>query len=238
MGKVGTTTVYSHLKTQHPDLPVYHLHFMSDFWVNQKLPSLDPAFHVNIEVARQVQQALKEQPGKRIQIITMVREPMSREISDIFQNWKGLFGVSSVNDLTFSRLKEYLDAHDHEYVLNWFDTEFKAWTGFDIYSVPFNKEKGYSIYHTGKADILCMKTEAMSTCFRKAMREFTHLDIVPVRSSNTSESKEGKQLYSELMSQYEPSPGKLDALYNSKYVRHFYTESEIDAFRRKWSRAK
>ncbi len=236
MGKVGTTSVYLFFKRQHPEIPVFHLHFLSDYWVNEKLPGLPPEFHINIKVAGEVKAALARMPGHRIQIITMVREPLVREISDIFQNWQGLFGIQSISELSEEKLRNYLDAHDHEYVLNWFDTEFKAWTGFDIYSVPFDKKKGYGIYKTAKADILCIKTEQIDSCIEKAMMEFTGLKMVTQRSANTSSTKEGKELYGKLVQQYKAPAEKMKVLYGSRYVRHFYSDEEIAGFVRRWSR--
>jgi hypothetical protein len=236
MGKVGTTTVYSLLKKQYPAIPAFHVHFLSDFWVKEKLPSLDKEFHSNITLAEKIHASLKQLPGHKIKVVTMVREPMVREISDIFENWKGLLHVNSIGELTIDQLKKYLDANDHEFVLNWFDTEFKAYLGFDIYSVPFNKEKGYSIYKTPKADILCIRTDKMNDCLVNAMKEFSGLDLVLSGSANTSENKEGKELYKELSKNYKAPKEKLAALYGSKLVTHFYSEKEIDELVKKWSR--
>lgn len=235
MGKVGTTSVFSYIKRNHPDIPLHHVHFLSDNWVKKKLPALDPEFHNNIDVAKEVYASLEKNKDRRVKIITMVREPMVREISDIFQNWKGLLKVNSINDVTVKELSAYLDNHDHEYVLNWFDTEFKEYLDFDIYAHPFDKQKGYSIYKTKRADILCVSTEKLNSCIETAMKEFAGMNISAAKSSNTSENKEGKELYRELVKNYKAPKEKIDLLYNSKYVRHFYDEKEIAAFRKQWS---
>jgi hypothetical protein len=236
MGKVGTTTVYSLLNKLYPPVPVFHVHFLSDFWVKEKLPSLDKTFHSNIPIAEKIHASIQQMPDHRIKVITMVREPMGREVSDIFENWKGLLHVNSISELSFTDLEKYLDQHDHEYVLNWFDTEFKAYLHFDIYAEPFDKENGYSIYKTPKADILCIRTEKMNECLVKAMKEFAGVDLVLSASANTSETKEGKELYTELNKNYKASKQKLQTLYTSKLVSHFYTKEEIDKFIKKWSR--
>ncbi|MEO5642589.1 MAG: putative capsular polysaccharide synthesis family protein [Bacteroidia bacterium] len=236
MGKVGTTSVFSYIKRNHPDIPLHHVHFLSDNWVKKKLPSLDAEFHGNITVANEVYASLEKHKDRRVKIVTMVREPMVREISDIFQNWKGLLNVNSINDVSVKELSKYLDNHDHEYVLNWFDTEFREYLDFDIYAHPFDKQKGYSIYKTKRADILCVSTEKLSSCIEEAMKKFAGMNINASRSSNTSENKEGKELYRELVQHYKAPKEKLDLLYNSKYVRHFYDDNEIAGFIKKWSR--
>lgn len=238
MGKVGTTTVYSLLKKQHPQYPIIQVHFMSDHWVKEVLPTLDPEFHNNISIAEKAQALIADRPKHRLKIVTMVREPMVREISDIFQNWKGLLHVDNMSELTFSQLKNYLDQHNHDYVLNWFDTEFKSYLGFDIYAQPFDKNKGYSIYKTKKADILVIRTERMNDCVVEAIRKFCGLKIELTGSSNTIEQKDRKELYYELAKGYEAPVEKLKLLYTSKLVRHFYTDEEIEGFVKKWSHGK
>lgn len=235
MGKVGTTSVFSFIRRNHPEIPLHHVHFLSDNWVKKKLPSLDAEFHGNITVANEVYASLKKFSNHRIKIITMVREPMVREISDIFQNWKGLLKVNSINDVSVKELTAYLDNHDHEYVLNWFDTEFKEYLDFDIYAYPFDKQKGYSIYKTKRADILCVSTEKLNSCIEVAMKEFAGINITLSKSANESKNKEGNELYNQLIRNYKAPKEKLDLLYNSKYVRHFYDEKEIASFIKKWS---
>ena len=235
MGKVGSTTAYTFLKKQYPFIPVHHVHFLSDYWLKEKLPKLDSFFHNNIKAAASVFKSLAKHPDYRLKIITMVRDPMIREISDIFQNWKGILDVKTVDELTVDKLSLYLNGHNHDYVLNWFDSELKAYLGFDIYSFPFDKEKGYSIYKTASADILCFQLEKMNACFEEAMKEFAGLKVAVTESSNRSETKAGKDTYKMIIKQYKPSAEKIASLYNSKYVRHFYSEKDINGFVKKWS---
>lgn len=238
MGKVGTTTVYSLIRKQYPQFPIIQVHFMSDYWVKEVLPQLNPEFHNNILIADKAYKLIEDHPQHRIKVVTMVREPMAREISDIFQNWKGLFAVDSMSSLTFLRLKEYLDKHDHHYVLNWFDSEFKSYLDFDIYAHPFDIEKGYSIYKTTKMDILVIRTDRLNDCVVEAISKLCGIKVKLTGSTNTIEQKDNNELYFELIKGYEASPEKLRLLYTSRLVKHFYTEFEINAFIKKWSHGK
>ena len=235
MGKVGTTSVYKLTHKKYPHFPIHHVHFLSDNWVKRILPALNSEFHGNIKVANEVYKSLQRYSTHRIKIITMVREPLMREVSDIFENWRGLLKADSINNLSFQMLKDYLDTHSHEYVLNWFDSEFKEYLDFDIYSAPFDKEKGFSIYKTTKADILCIKLEKLNECITTAIKEFSGLTIENSSSANSSEQKPGKELYRLLNKNYKAPKSKLQTLYQSKYVTHFYNNEEINSFIRKWS---
>lgn len=235
MGKVGSSTIKKNLTEQYPWVTVFHVHFLSDHWVKEILPNEDPFFHGNIREAESIYNYLKKNPGTKIKIITLTREPLVRDISDIFQNWKGRLKGKTITDLTLEEIKSDFDRNQHEYTLNWFDTEFKNYLGFDIYSVPFNKEKGYSIYETPKADILCFQLEKLNDCMEEATGKFLGYPVRMSATTNLSENKEGSNLYKGMTGNYAASPEKLDRIYNSKFVQHFYSDADISRFRKKWS---
>lgn len=235
MGKVGSTTVYEAIKDQCREVPVFHVHFLSDFWLKEKLPQMPSFLQTNLISAQRVFEYLEKNPDRRLKIITMVREPLIREISDVFQNWKGLMNIGSIDQLSSDRIKKYIDENNHDYVLSWFDTELKAYLKFDIYTKPFDKQSGYSIYHCDRFDLLVMQLEKMNNCLTKAFAEFTGLRINVPSTANSSEMKEGKSLYQLMKNSYKAGPGKIRALYGSRYVRHFYSDSDIEGFIKKWS---
>lgn len=236
MGKVGSLTIVHIFKKQHPDYPLSHVHFLSDYWVKERLPSLHKEWNPMIDWAKRTYKLIEDHPKHRIKVITLVREPMSRDISDIFQNWKGIFNTNSLDSISYDKMKDFLDNHQHRFVLNWFDTDFQPYLGFDIYSQPFNIETGYSIYKTEKADILVLRMDKMNDCLVGAIKKFCGLQIKITEATNTSKDKEGKELYLELMQNYKPSKEKLQILYNSKFVNHFFTKKETNTFIEKWSR--
>lgn len=238
MGKVGSTTIYTQLRKKYPYFPVFHLHFLSDEWLHKRLPAMHSFFHANIKQGEHVLQQLDKLKDHRIKIVTLVREPMVREISDIFQNWKGLFDVTSIHDIAPEKFREHLDKHDHDYVLNWFDTEFKSYTGFDIYSKPFDKQKGYSIYSTPRFDILCIQLEKLNDVLPEAMKAFADVELDNGVASNTSETKESKELYRALVSTYKMTESRAEQLYASKYVQHFYSADDIQRFKSRWTGTK
>lgn len=236
MGKVGSSTVQHNLHRQYPEATSFHVHFLSDYWLREKLPAEDPFFHSNIREAEVVLDFLRQHKDRRLKIITLVREPLVRDISDIFQNWKGRLKDKTITDLSFEELKNGFNSDNHEYTLSWFDTEFRNYLGFDIYAQPFDKEKGYSIYHTPSADILCLQLEKLNDCLPQATQELLGYAIRPERSANLSEEKEGSELYKEMTGRYAAPEEKLDRVYGSKFMRHFYSEEDIRRFRRKWER--
>lgn len=235
MGKVGSTTVYDTLREHVRALPVAHAHFLSDYWVKGQIPSLHRSFHRNIGVARRVRKRLASFPEHRVKIVTLVRDPLARELSDVFENWKGLFPIRRIDDLTYDMVASYLDGHDHAYALGWFDTEFRNWTSLDIYAQAFDRERGYCIYRDDRFDVLVLKLEQLGSCLPEAMGEFAGIEIAGVKRSNPGETKAGRSLHEDLRRTYRPTREKLGKLYGSKLVTHFYSDAEIVAFKQRWS---
>ena len=168
MGKVGSTSIYRSLKQRKPYSDVFHMHFLSENWLRNKLPKEHEIFHSNIKIGDDILKFVADNPKKRHKIITLVREPVMRSISDLFENWKHLY--------------DNIDA------LEWFDTEFKEYLNIDIYELEFNKEKGYSIYNFEDFDLLCIQLEQLNDVMSEAMTAFIGEDI-PLISSNTSANK-------------------------------------------------
>ena len=237
MGKVGSTTFETALEKQYKFLPVFKLHFLSDYWIKEVIPKMAEGFHQNIGIARQFEKFRSAHPDYRLKIITMVREPVSRDISDIFQNWQIFFDTNRISELSPQKILDYLGHHKFEYTLNWFDTEFKKWTGKNIYEMKFDKEKGYTIWSFEEFDLLCVKLEKLDSVLKEASREFFRFDISAEVKANTAEEKDIKDLYRLVMRDFKLNPVQEDLVYHSKLVNHFYTAEEIAQQRSRWTRS-
>lgn len=232
MGKVGSSTVFESLKSKKPFSDIFHVHFLSSNSLENLIPQLPEEFHHNIEIGRKILSFIKQRPNARIKIITLTREPIMRAISDLFENWKHLY--NDIEQVPKSDLKTHIESQQHDYVLEWFDTEFKEYLDFDIYANSFDKERGYGIYRHKNCDILCIKLERLSEVASSAFKDFLGEDI-SLSTSNSSEFKGGKDSYAFLKANVSISEDRLVKLYNSKYMRHFYTEEEIHQFTCRWS---
>lgn len=234
MGKVGSTSVYRSLRARLPHANIFHVHFLSDYWLNERLPNADAHFHGNIKIGKRIRDFIARHPNRRLKIITLVREPVMRDLSGLFENWEAHFDK---DESDVSTLLSKMHAHSHEYSLNWFDTEFKNFTDFDIYNASFDKEKGYSIYNSEQADILCVRIEDLDRVASQAFYEFLGLRNFAVEHKNRADQKDRSHLYKLVRDQYVAEKEKLARLYSSKYVTHFYAQKEIEEFFRKWTKS-
>jgi hypothetical protein len=222
MGKVGSDSIYNTLK-ECGMRNIYHVHYLYPETIDNLIKtrrnkiSLFPIlgyFAYN--------QLIKKK--KRITIISLVREPIMRNVSAYFQNiikFEGEdFDRLSVDQL----IESFFSKYKHNIPLDWFDTEFKVSTGVDIYKFPFNKKKGYQIIESGNFRILLIKSEINDNIKEQVIEGFFKFSkgSVKIKRSNSGISKSYSNLYSEFKEKIKFSD---DYIYNmkfSKYYKHFY----------------
>lgn len=178
---------------------------------------------------------------RRVKIITLVREAISRNLSLCFHHFQD-FIRDDVTARTFDgrmpafdMFSYYLENRvDHRAGVRWFDREFFPTTGVDVYRHPFDREKGVAVIHEGKFDILVLQLEKLNLNMG-AVRCFLGLEapLDPVRTNMGSE-KWYQPLYQAFKERYVPSPEQVDDIYNSRFMTHFYNEADRLRFRQRW----
>ncbi len=235
MGKVGSTSLEEAIKGS------LHVHSLYSNWpcfvfYQQRRSNFTERFSQHFyDWSRRV--ALNKR--KKIKIISLVRDPYARNISQYFQDlqhWMYHFSELDKKDLRLesdlSLLFEIFEkAFDHDYPFTWFDKEIKRFTGVDIFKYPFDKEKGYSIIQKGKYDILLIKLENLKFIWN-IVEDFVGYKLA-LQSVNLSSAKWHAPVYENFIKNYLPPQVYLDKIYNSKLVKHFYTDNEILKFRNK-----
>jgi hypothetical protein len=199
------------------------------------LPREPEEFRYNIKLGKDILEHIKRNRSKRLKVITLVREPISRAVSNLFENWQ--YHFQDINQVDSIKLENYLLTSDNEYdyTLGWFDFEFLETTNFDIYQHPFDKGRGYQIYSSSYGDILCIKLEALNKVSQVAFQEF--LGFTPdIQVKNSSQGKATKNQFAQLRENLKLSKDKLEQLYDSKYITHFYTPKEVERFIEKWAK--
>lgn len=229
LGKVGSSTLYHQLKKTSPWDNIFHVHFLSDLWLKEKLKGGNH-FDINNKSAKRVFDYLKKHSNQKKYIISLVREPVSRELSNFMENPKD-FIEGDINTYSLKALKSiYLNKLNYGYTFNWFDSEFYNFIGFDVFAQPFDKDKGYSIYTHNDYHILIIKLEQLNTCYNNAMKTFLGLDLKIEANANQSSNKPISQIYKGLKQLLKFERQTLEQLYTHKYVTHFYTDDEIQQF--------
>ena len=115
------------------------------------------------------------------------------------------------------------------------DDEVYKYLGINIYEYPFDKEKGYLIIEKGNIKLLILKLEKLNECVQ-VIRQFTGAGNFELAKENSSNDYWYKPIYDNFKKDFIPNREYLNKLYKSKFMQYFYSDSEIEAFYKKWLR--
>jgi hypothetical protein len=245
MGKVGSQSVYHSLRASSLKVPIYHIHLLNH--LDEIEESLRRAFRNPqlsldaVEQGRALRAEIERDPELPWNLISLARDPVSRNISRMFQ------GLDEIDPEIRSRheqdrvtVDELVDLLTNRWERNsdsqWFDTQLKDVFGLDVYARPFNTVQGFDTYTEGRFRLVVIRTEDLDRCFERSMSEFLGDHRVKLRTLNTSNEKWYGQLHARFYSSVVLPPKYLDEVYSSKYARHFYSNRELTRFRVRWER--
>jgi hypothetical protein len=260
MGKVGSSTVVRSLSAH--NFPSFNVHTFDPFFLKRGQKIFRSEFNATGMVPKTLwdQQLIRRllklpSSGKPLKIITLVRDPVARNVSHFFQwpnmimeqsnsgyhlrspvfNYDRKFKAEAIADELAELFMTQFKLHERPLI--WFDKELKHNFGIDVYSCDFPKKKGYCIYSNGKTDALVIKLEQLGSIAQAAFKEFLGIDSFVLVDANIGREKETSDLYSRFLDSIKLPPDYLDTMYTSRFVEHFYGRKEIDGFRARWSRS-
>jgi hypothetical protein len=263
MGKVGSSSVTRSLRTAKIGRSVYHIHFLEPLLIDEyeakRKAYLSTKREGSLRHIWQYQHLLKEIKegwnGKRWKIVTLIRDPIARNLSAFFEHIELL--PSPPDSPRVKRLKSieyeyevtvrdnnidelisiFFEKFPHESPFTYFDREFKGVLGVDLFASEFPKSIGYKCYRESKFDILLIRLENLNTCFAEALREFLGVERMALVEANVSADKEYSDIYRMFKDSIHLPESYLDKMYSSRFSRHFYTDEELEQFKRSWSRS-
>ena len=249
VGKVASTTVVASL-AQAGIRPVYHVHVLTPSTIagvrdvyRRAWSQLAPGWHLweSLYLRRQ----LDRSPGTCWRVVTLVRDPVARNLSSFFQVGESEYGVdfSSLaraprgEALAARLLDEFLHRfRGHDAPDTFFDEELLPVFGIDVYAAPFPVEQAYHVYAGPRADALVLRVEDLDRCFSTAVAQFLGVPDIPLARVNASEDKDYGELYAWFRRAVTLPDEYLDRVYSSRYARHFYSDEEIRRMRARWAR--
>lgn len=251
MGKVGSSTVYASLSAAVRNTPVYKTHYLSEQGISRgralyrDLPRQVAVPHdaESAELARRI----RTEPDTRWKVVTLVREPIARDVSAYIQMvdvlHPQLVGGAAVQVDRIARASgAQFIAFDERtsYTCGWFDVEILPVFGVDVYATPFDHARGYTVLRKGNVELLVLRLEDLNAVCSPALSEFTGQDVPMVRHSSRSPEKlqeaYTEQVYRRILRKISVPARCVERIYASRYARHFYTAAELDRFARRWSR--
>jgi hypothetical protein len=178
---------------------------------------------------------------RKLKIITLVRDPIGRNIATYFQDlhyWLSYY-FSEIRPNHLAREEDidilvacFRETFDHKYPLDWFDKELKRITGVDVYEHQFDTNTGCTRIDEGRVSILIVQTEKLSACWH-TVEEFCGRKLES-REDNRGKRKWYGTLYSEFVKRYFVPAEELEETYSSRYATFFFSAETREELRRKW----
>lgn len=240
MGKVGSSSIEKSLKKIHYT-PCYHVHRLNP----QNIRAVQQEYahkRLRYDQWQTDRRALflykhiiqKKCPAK---IISLVREPVSRNLSAYFQNFYRFTGEAFQQEQNYD-IQELIDTfiqeYNHDVPLAWFDKEFLPVLDTDIYHKTFDKQRGFIRYQKEEKDIIVLKCELSDDDKSLLLKEFLHRPDFEIVRANVSKEKNYSAVYKAFLDAVRLPEKYIDRLYSSRYTKHFYSDDEIASLREKW----
>lgn len=253
MGKVGTTTIARSLDKCLNNVPVYHLHTLSE----HRLKEIDAVYRTRYSEIQTIYDHLLNglflrkrilqgcRGGLRPRVITMTREPVARNISEFFQSlhltprgreFESRLRSGGDKSLTQEMTEFFIAEFDHGIRCEWFDEEIKEHLGIDVLGQEFPIEKGLRVYQSERADLLLIRLESLAECGTEPLQQFLEVEEFQLEYGQASSRKFYADVYRDFRDTIVLPDDLLDLYYKSRLATTFYSPEEIASFRLKWGR--
>src|SRR2546423_1733081 len=175
-------------------------------------------------------------PRRPAKVVSLVREPVARNISFYFEMLDVLWQTKNAHEnVGLERLmSEFQDRFTHERVLEWFDEEFKPVLGIDVYEHTFPREAGFLRIDSGPYEVLLMRHDLDDRLKEKLLADLVGVRAVSLAPKNVGARKAYSDTYREFLSRVRLSEDYVDRMLGSKYARHFFEADELARLRAKW----
>ncbi|MEM0986152.1 MAG: putative capsular polysaccharide synthesis family protein [Pseudomonadota bacterium] len=233
MGKVGSSAISAAIRQS--GRVVHDIHTLNDDALLAGMrKALDkgqfPNPHICVSMAWKSREISVPQ---RCVYISLVRDPIARNISAYFQNL-GTF-IDTLEAGTDSEAEDlfvdFMDRYPHFFPVKWYEREYAQHLGIDVFQGRFRHQAGYQLSHHERIVIFKTDTpdEVKSSVLTRVLG-FT----VDVRPTHASADKDYADDYDAVRSLARFEPALLDRVYGSAFVKHFWESDAIEQMRAKW----
>jgi hypothetical protein len=243
MGKTGSTAIARALRdaTGQPVFQVFRLEPERLAEAERRYRASHPrAPFAGAHHLWESQYLLRRPPSERAPwlVITTVREPVAQAVSAFFHaagQRERLTGNASGSPSVDELVAELVEAQWTRPPVRWFDREFEPGLRIAVYEHAFEPTFGYGVIDTPAAQVLLLRQENFDVAPALLARLLHRREPVPVPARNEGRDRAYGERYREFLAAVRLPTEVLDRAYSSRYARHFYADSELEEFRRRWS---
>ena len=230
MGRVGSSAIYSSLKrAEFEALHIHHIH--PDSLAAQSRGSM--ARH--IKDGYQARALLEAEPDRPVKIITLVRDPIERNISAGFARFRRKSELDElsrfvtdpvVTDEIWKRLDMSLPFH-------WLDVEFRDALGIDLYQVDVACA-GYAQMEVGRVNALILHSTLPDEVKSMRLSDFMGRDCAVGRTGkDVNQEGDLQNLYRAFELTSPLTIADLSEAADSRFMQHFFAVDK-DEYILKW----
>ena len=171
-----------------------------------------------------------------VYVICPVREPLARNVSAFFQNFRRDTGFEiSDHPWTVAELTDlFLRCYPHNVCLEWFDRHFRPTFGIDVFASPFSVEKKWAVYRRGSVRVLIFRSDLEHAEQLRLVSGFLGVEIPRWNYANQAETKDYGELYRDFVAAARLPDIYLSIMARSRFCQQFWSEDEIATTSRRW----
>jgi hypothetical protein len=172
----------------------------------------------------------------RAAIVTLVREPIARNISSYFEHLDAIWNMPNAHESVSLELliEGFRNRYTHEEPLTWFNDEMLPVTGIDVYEYPF-PASGHVVVRRENVDLLIMKSELPDGTKAAALSQFLGMRGLALAPANRTLDKTKGLMYRQFLDALQLGDEYVERMLENRFARHFYTSAELDSLRRRYT---
>lgn len=237
MGKVASSSIYKSLKKARV-ANVFHVHRINPENINTVKQEHEakgltaPDDSLGLALYRYL--VRKNLPAK---IISLVREPIGRNLSAYFENLDSFEGMHNAHAQkgVEELIEGFLIRYKHDVPLNWFDDEMKNTFGLDVYEHDFPFEVGCQVFANPPYEFLIMRYDLDDVFKGNMIRDFLGLESFEIHNANVASSKKYADKYSGVLTSIKVPADYAVQMLSSRYAKHFFSNDERVKLFSKWT---
>lgn len=239
MGKVGSTALEKSLPK------AIHIHtlygtYLCEFYHKLRYRTL--ISRLKCSAVQKAKRIIIKRRNK-IKIITLVRDPLNRDISHYFQDiqyWLTLHNLNAKADIRDENIDALVDCFEHtynfDYARNWFENEVSRFCKMNVTDIEFDKVRGIGYLNKGKFEILVIRMDKLDG-LEDEISKFANKKIV-MRRVNDSSKKWYSEAYKDFRTRYVPSDDVLNKIFSSPWLAAFFSSEDIESWKKEATASK
>jgi hypothetical protein len=236
MGKVGSSSIEKTLKEK--GIHVLHLHkiYYSDIYFYD-LTIVDRFKKFRATILFFIMNIIFKRCSCKV--ITIVRDPMERTLSQMFHHIDLLIysrsRKNSRKEVNANDLFKEIFYNDINtcYAQQWMTSEFNPSMGINYLNCDFDQKKGFGLAESKNKKVLFLRFEDLNS-FDSIIGEFCGVKDFKLKSANRSSNKWYSDLYKSFENQMLIDKDVFDSMYKNSFYNKFYGDESLEAKSKRW----